>query len=367
MLTSIICFAIIVRIPGLPFVSKDYTVFLSRWFDYIKLNGGFNALKNPIGDYTQPYLYLLTLGTYTNVNKLFYIKAVSFVFEIMTAFYVMKIINIKYKSQRTAYLSFGLLLFLPTVIFNGSIWAQCDIIYTAFVIGSIYYLLCDKSIAAIFFYGIALSFKLQAIFILPLFGVLLFKNRVKIYQLSLIPATYMLSSIPSLIVGKPLKSILFTYVHQTGEYKKLTYNAPSIYQWLPDKLSGHTTLITNLGILSAFIVVLAILYMSVKYIKILKYDNILELSLLLACIVPFLLPRMHERYFFMADVLSLLYAFCFPRKFYIALIVPLISLYSYLPFLYGASNKPLVALSVLLFVLIVDLLYSFRRNLIKVQ
>lgn len=365
LLASIIWLAILVRIPGLPFMSGDYNAFVSRWFDTIKNNGGFSALKNSMGDYTQPYLYLLTLGTYTNINKLFYVKMLSFIFEIMTAFFIMRIVNIKYKNEKLGYLSFGLLLFIPTVIFNGSVWAQCDIIFTAFVIGSIYYILCEKPVTSIIFYGIALSFKLQAIFILPLFGILLFKNRIKIYHLLLIPISYLVLSIPSLIVGRPLKDILLTYVNQSGEYKNLTYNAPSIYQWVPSKMFSDTTLVGYIGILFAFVVVLIIIYVSVRYIKVIKYENVIELALLFAILVPFLLPRMHERYFFMADIISLLYAFCFPKKFYIAILIPLVSLFCYLPFLYNTGTDSIIDLSIVLFIIIMDLIYSFRLHLIN--
>ncbi|MGH4140574.1 hypothetical protein [Clostridium sp.] len=364
-LAFIIWVAILIRIPGLPFMSGDYNSFVSKWFDTIKADGGFIALKNAMGDYTQPYLYLLTIGTYTNINTLFYVKMLSFVFELITALYIMKIVNIKYKNEKLDYLSFGLVLIIPTVIFNGSVWAQCDIIFTAFVIGSIYYILCEKPVTSIIFYGIALSFKLQAIFLLPLFGILLFKKKIKIYHLLLIPISYLVINIPSLIVGKPLKDILLTYATQSGEYKNLTYNAPSIYQWIPSKLFSDTTLVGYIGILFTFAVVLIILFVSVKYIKVIKYENVIELSLLLAVIVPFLLPRMHERYFFMADVISLLYAFCFPKKFYIAIIIPLVSLLCYLPFLYNTGTDSIIDLSIVLFIVIIDLLYSFRLHLIN--
>jgi len=363
-LSVIIWLAIIVRIPGLPFMSGDYSAFVSRWFDTIKSNGGFIALKNSMGDYTQPYLYLLTIGTYTNINKLFYVKMLSFVFEIITAFYIMKIVTMKYKSERFVYLSFGLILFLPTVIFNGSVWAQCDIIFTSFVIGCIYYILREKPITSMIFYGIALSFKLQAIFLFPIFGILIFKNRIKIYHLILIPLSYLVLGVPSLIVGRPLKDILLTYVNQSSEYKNLTYNAPSIYQWLPSKLLSDTTLVGYIGILITFAVVITIIYVSVRYIKVIKYENIIELALLLVVIVPFLLPRMHERYFFMADIISLLYAFCFPKKFYIAIIIPLISFLCYLPFLYNTSTNSIIDLSIVLFIIIIDLTYSFGHHLI---
>lgn len=363
-LASIIWLALLIRIPGLPFMSGDYNAFVSRWFDTIKVNGGFAALKNAMGDYTQPYLYLLTIGTYTNINKLFYVKMISFVFEIMAALFIMKIVSIKYKNPKLVYLSFGLLLVIPTVIFNGAVWAQCDIIFTSFVIGSIYYILCEKPVTSLIFFGIALSFKLQAIFILPLFGILLFKNRIKIYHLLLIPLSYLVLSLPSLIVGRPLNDILLTYVNQSGEYKNLTYNAPSIYQWIPSNSFSDTTLVGYIGILITFVVVLIIIYTSVKYIKVLKYENIIELSLLLAVIVPFLLPRMHERYFFMADIISLLYAFCFPKKFYIAIIIPLVSLLCYLPFLYNTGTDSLIDLSIVLFIVLIDLIYSFRIHLL---
>ncbi|MCB2292767.1 hypothetical protein LGK95_04350 [Clostridium algoriphilum] len=364
-LAAIIWLAFVVRIHGLPTTSQDYNAFLSRWFDSIKTGGGFSALKNSMGDYTQPYLYLLTLGTYTDINKLFYIKMISFVFEIMVAFYIMKIVNMKYKNEKIGYLSFGILLIIPTVIFNGSVWAQCDIIYTSFVIGSIYYILREKPITSIIFYGVALSFKLQAIFILPLFAILLFKNRIKIYHLLLIPITYLFLSIPSLIVGRPLKDILLTYLNQSSEYTNLTYNAPSIYQWFTSSFFSNTTLIGNIGIMFTLVVVLSIIYVSFRYIKVIKYENVIELSLLFAVIIPFLLPRMHERYFFMADIISLLYAFCFPRKLYVAIIIPLVSLFCYFPFLYNTSIDSIVDLSIVLFVIIIDLICTFRIHLIN--
>jgi len=52
----------------------------------------------------------------------------------------------KYNNEKIGYLSFGILLLIPTVILNGSVWGQCDIIYTAFVIASIYYILREKPI-----------------------------------------------------------------------------------------------------------------------------------------------------------------------------------------------------------------------------
>lgn len=181
----------------------------------------------------------------------------------------------------------------------------------------------------------------------------------------IIPLSYLILSIPSLIVGRSLKDILLTYVNQSSEYTNLTYNAPSIYQWFPNKLFSNTTLVGYIGMVFTLVIVLIIFYVSIKHIKVIKYENVIELALLFALIIPFLLPRMHERYFFMADVISLLYAFSFPKKFYIAIIIPFASLVCYLPFLYNTSTNFIIAASVVLFIIIIDLIYSFRVHIIN--
>jgi Gpi18-like mannosyltransferase len=48
--------------------------------------------------------------------------------------------------------------------------------------------------------------------------------------------------------------------------------------------------------------------------------------------VPFLLPKMHERYYFLADVLSIVYAFYFPRKWYYPVLTISVSTLSYLAY-----------------------------------
>jgi Gpi18-like mannosyltransferase len=60
--------------------------------------------------------------------------------------------------------------------------------------------------------------------------------------------------------------------------------------------------------------------------------------------MPYFLPKMHDRYFFMADVLSIVFAFYFPRYFWIPIVVQLSSLFSYTFMLRG---EPMVSLKVL--------------------
>lgn len=62
--------------------------------------------------------------------------------------------------------------------------------------------------------------------------------------------------------------------------------------------------------------------------------------------MPYLLPKMHERYFFAADVITIVYGFYFPRYFYIPISVGLISFFSYFPFLFGGALLPLPVLAI---------------------
>lgn len=78
---------------------------------------------------------------------------------------------------------------------------------------------------------------------------------------------------------------------------------PLIYLWYVNSLGIPEQEITRCGILVAILVVSAIVCLSIKYIDKLSDYAIIELSLLFAIIIPFLLPRMHERYFFIAGYL----------------------------------------------------------------
>jgi len=72
-------------------------------------------------------------------------------------------------------------------------------------------------------------------------------------------------------------------------------------------------------------------------------------------VLPFFLPEMHERYFYLADIVSIIYAFYFPRYFYVPVIEQLCSLMSYIPYLLTTTavvNLAYVAFAMLLLIVI---------------
>ena len=51
--------------------------------------------------------------------------------------------------------------------------------------------------------------------------------------------------------------------------------------------------------------------------------------------MPYILPKMHDRYFFPADVLSIVFAFYWPRYWYVPIVMGTTSLLAYAKFLLG--------------------------------
>jgi Gpi18-like mannosyltransferase len=72
--------------------------------------------------------------------------------------------------------------------------------------------------------------------------------------------------------------------------------------------------------------------------------------------MPFVLPKMHERNFYPADVISIIFALYFPRLFFVPIVMNVISFFSYQPTLFGVEPVPisLLAFGVLILVIILS-------------
>jgi Gpi18-like mannosyltransferase len=309
----------------------------------------------------------LGIATHIPVAKLYAIKLISVVFDFSAAIFVYKLAQLKYKgnSLMPAF-SFLAFLFAPTVFLNSSWWGQCDIIYTAFLIASLYYLLKDRrglnAFWGMVFYGLAIAFKLQAIILLPLYLLLCLKKRISIYHFLLIPAAYLVTILPSLVAGRPFLDLVNIYRYQVDTYKLLTLSAPTIYQWFS---VAESAFFTNPGILFALAVnfILTIAIYGYTRNSELNKEVIIKSAFLFSMLMPFLLPRMHERYFFIADVLAVVYAIYFPRYFFLAIAMNLISFFCYMSATTGLTVLPLQHLSLFVLALIVFVAYDLFSGL----
>jgi Gpi18-like mannosyltransferase len=351
--------ALALRLSLFQFQSGDYVACLAVWYDYIQTHDGFAAFKDHFSNYTPPYLYLLWLATKLPVQKLYAIKLIALPFDFLLAFIVLLIIRVKYPNKTIQMLAFFATLFAPTVIFNNALWSQCDAMYTSFLLAAVYYLIRKKPVAACICFSVALSFKTQAIFLSPLFLILFLKNRVPVWSVVLFPTIYFLFVLPSWIAGRPVVDVMTMHWQQAETFSQLTMNAPNFYQWLPDDYD----LFDRFGIVLALTSVFLFCLVVWKSKGEMHDELIVRLALLSVLLVPFFLPRMHERYFFPADVLTIIYAFYVSRYFFVPLVVGLVSLFSYFPFLFGKTVIELSYLAMLMAAMLVVVAVDTVRTL----
>ena len=320
--------ALVIRASLLDFESGDYLTFLAPWTQFFRDNGGFAALRYSLGNYNPPYMYFLALFSYFDISELYLIKLLSVLFDVLLAWACMKLLGL-YTGSRAKLLGvFLAVLFLPTVVINGAYWAQCDSIYAFFGIYALYLGLRGRGCASMVSLAACLAFKLQAVFIIPVFFILLLAKKLRWRQLLVFPAAYIVFMLPALLAGRPFVETMTLYFAQAGTVgDAMNYNAPSLtsmFQW-----SGNTESWSTLLIAAAFALVLA--SYAVAAVKRRELDDtvFLGFAMLLAMGIPYLLPHMHDRYFFISGVLALVLAFRDRRFFPIPLLAELASLHCY--------------------------------------
>lgn len=301
-----------IRILCLDYASLDYVSFLSQWAEFFRIHGGFDAIKYQIGDYNVPYLYLVAAISYLPFPDLYLFKIFSILWDVLLAWGVFRLVRSisQDTGTRKPLIAFVLALFLPTVMLNGAYWGQCDSVYGALVVHAVNQLIQKKHTSSVLILAIAFSFKLQTIFLVPLWGVAWASKQLKFRKLWWFPAVYLVTCFPALMLGKPMEDILSVYFGQMEEYaSRLTLNAPSVFQFIPYGFQGSSENLKNAGIAIAFILVFVLLAVGFLFKEKVTTQACTTMAVIMAIGVPFFLPHMHDRYFFLADVLTLGYAF----------------------------------------------------------
>ncbi len=332
-----IALAFFLRVLMLDHQTADYQDFLSRWVAAFRDNGGFAAIKLPIGNYNAPYLYFLAAISCLPMPDLYMIKLVSILFDVVLAWGGMRLVRTLCPGRSVRPLfCFCVLLLLPTALLNGAFWGQCDSLYSGLVLHALACALDGRPCLSAALLGVAFSFKLQTIFLVPLWGALWLTGRMKFRHLFCFPAGYGAAILPALLLGKPLEDILGVYLGQTAEGAgTLCYNAASMYAFLPYGAEPNERIGALLGIAAAFLLVLALLAGLFFLRERADSQVLLAAALVMAIGVPFLLPYMHDRYFFLADVLAAAWTCVLPRHIPCAVMVELSSLLAYCNYLRG--------------------------------
>lgn len=313
----------------IPFESGDYSVYLLPWTHQLGALSLKDALSTPVGNYNLPYIYFLTLLSRLNVECLVFIKGFSCLFDVIMAWAVLRLVATEVDDKRLQLGAFVVVLLSPTVMINGAMWSQCDSVFTAFCVLSALAAVKGRGRACVICWTVAFCFKLQAVFVLPALAVALFMGKVKLRHLLWIPAVYFVSILPALIAGRSFMDCIGIYTNQVGYYDQLFLNAPTVW-----RLFGNPKIpeLTNMSVYLSIGVLLLFALYALSVSGKMGERELIDLFLLSSLLAAYILPRMHERYFYLAEIFAIVYFVCNRKKWYVPVVLTAASLTNYMEY-----------------------------------
>lgn len=301
--------AVLLRIIPFDTATSDYTDFLLPWVGHMRTYGHLRALGGEFANYNVPYLFLLGIFSYIDFSPLYLIKLVSVIADIALAWVCVRLVALFTRDRARKGICLALAMLVPTFFINGAVWGQCDGIYVFFALLSLYLCLSGRPVLSMAAIALSFAFKLQAVFVMPVFLLMIFCGRLKWYHLPVFPAVYFAAVSPAMLAGRGVWDTLTFYVSSASTVgTALNYNSPSMYSLyyfyrLPDKTAA-----ANAGIIAAFVlcaVLFAVFFIRRRHIT---RRSLLFAAFVFSLCIPLLLPHMHDRYFYMCSALALVWA-----------------------------------------------------------
>ena len=384
--------SVLARAALLDYQSADYVSFLSGWVQYFR-EKGIASLGENVGDYNLLYQYALLLISQLPVHDLYLIKLLTIIFDYALALAMMKAAG-RLAGEETRLPVLLIVPLLPTVLVDGSCWGQCDPVYTFAIILSLYWLESGKPWRSACALALAFAFKLQTVFFFPVVLLALLHGKYKPKHALAFFAAYFATLIPAMLAGRSLMSALMVYVNQSmGQYyHRLSYNAPNLYLFFPllefrsnqeftwlrfvtgvdyDATNAYLTedlfpTLQHAALIAAVLLVLALVVYWLIRSREITPDMTLCFALFFAIFLPFVLPKIHDRYFFLADMLSVLYAAKRSDRRFLPMLTIGASLGSYMNFLMRQRPVDERVLALMMFAALIlvghDLLRGMRAN-----
>lgn len=379
---AVLLIGVFIRYSFVPLLVADMEFLNLNWYHAIKTNGMGGVLAPELQyNYSPLHLYLwgLVAALLPDAPNMETLKGISLLAESLLVVFACLLVWLLLPSRRKAlgtFICFSLLWLHPLLILNAAGWGQTDALMAAPSLLSVYLLLKRRHALSLAMLGVALAFKLQAIFLLPVFLFAYFcqKNTFSMLWFLLVPSIWVFTGIPMLLLGESPLYAVQCYLGQADLYSHPTYNYPNLYALLGDALSNKQMI---QGMVSRYGMALAITALGGMMVwMVAKKASFTSQGMLLLgswCILvcTFFLPRMHERYGLVGEILLLCWAICLgkPRGFaYILLgLLPVLSAYCEYIFRY-----PIVSLQaggvlnmVLLGLLTWELLRSVQPSFFK--
>lgn len=372
LLATLFMLGMLIRAEGLNFrITYDATLFLD-YYEFLEATPSY-ALSQDFTKLSTAHLYLLTLATKLPFYPIWNLKLLNIVFDYLIVLWAFLILRRSVPEEQALYGAVTLML-SPTMIMNTSYWGQIDSVYVSFLMLSIYFLWRDECTGlkrgfdlSVACFGIALSFKLQSIFLLPALCYFAARNPKRLLALAAIPpVVYYLIMAPRFAVGYPFEFILGSYQEQVASSGFHVLSGATFYRLLGlQKLAYEYKIFLGAGMGG----LLCAGFAFKGWLSRLRPHNPADVALVClisAVFVPYFIPSIYERYFYLADMLSVLWVFLARDSRYvpIAIIINICSVIAYLPHQVGVQvNMRLISLGML--VALCALLLIAKNHLVE--
>jgi Gpi18-like mannosyltransferase len=293
-----------------PLMGRDIWFCYVPWLEHLAHDGPLRALGTPFGDYTPPYYYMLSVATplVGLVPSEDVVKLVSLAGTLLLAGAVLHLAR-ALRLPRAELVAAAVLL-LPGVALNTALMGQCDAMSTAPLVMAVAAVIERRTARMFLWCGVAAAVKAQAVFCAPFFLAMAIRHHAPWREWLLAPAATLAMFAPAMILGWPLSDLLTVYVRQAGFYDTLSMNAPNVWAIVQAFPLG----LPLTGLANATAVGAAAAYAAHFGTRPLSDRATLAAAALAPLIVVGLLPRMHERYFYAADVLVFVWAAAAGRR-----------------------------------------------------
>jgi Gpi18-like mannosyltransferase len=318
LITGILVIATIARFESYPRVSDDYTYYIGHWIRIIQ-NEGIQAWNSArYANYSPTIIYLLWFGSHVasilpvDDQGLATLKIAAALVDLLLGFAMFTLAKALGASPRRAWIAVALWSLTPSLLLNAAWWGQFDAGYAAFLLLSTAALFRRRLDLSISLFAFAFFWKAQALFTLPAFAAFWLadflalssseKKRITLRGFLGILGAYLITILPAATQGMSWDAVFRIYLGQPEAFRKLSMNAPNIWALFPDLTYEEWVLP---GLIGGAVVAAAIFVRAFLWARRSSATERATWILLSALAIPFILPKMHDRYFFVAEALTI--------------------------------------------------------------
>lgn len=322
-----------------------------------------------MGNYNLVYQAAIWLLTKLPLEPLHAYKALSTVFDYGLAVSAGLLTGKLAEEQKDwkALGAYSTILLLPTVFLNSCAWAQCDSVFCTFGILALLQLVKEKYPSAMVLLGLSFACKLQAVFFLPVFLFVYYRQRkFSVLQFALIPGATLLTGLPMMVFGRNILDTFRIYFQQTETYPYMSMNYPTPWLLLThEQVGAEYRLLGKAAMVITVAVLAAMMVMWLRHNVQAKGKNILMMAFLLAYSCVLFLPSMHERYGYPCEIMAVALAVLMPKTLPLCAGLVGISLCTYGSYLFDSEVFSLQLLAVANLVVYSGYVWYLNRKMLK--